>query len=522
MPLTSIKHPVLGLASLALVVGLCLTPAGAVRADGPDYGAPATWLLPWRGGDTHRITWGAEDHWAHGKATGVAFDVTMVEGVPIYAPADGTAHFRLDSRLLSTTLGNYVDLQTDDGWLIRLAHLRDERIEVRQIKAGELLGYAGSSGVSASHLHVEILVREDGAWRCPDSGRLSVLFGRPADAFVPGALVVNDGCAGMLVSDGDARTWLPSRPLGEAALVLLPLRNEGDRPLDLSSIQLMLESPVGETVLVDAEGAWRFPARSLRTLALHVYPDMAGVWQVRGVRYVAGEQACAVAMGGTLLVEALPVTLTSLVMLSSATTGSPVEVALALSNGGERPLEADDLLVWGQAPSGATWQATYGDAVRLDAGNETAFSMRNGPLYDQVGLWQVGGVALVRDGRAYRVAFGNDEIDVAGPQLTIEKLDVYAAERGPIILMHLANVGDQTAHDVRVEVWGWYGQAGGEAGSATALVDELEPGQSTLLRLQVQALPGHGEWRLAGAGYWLADVYLPVVLPALPETLGQE
>jgi len=513
------KRGVSVLVALALVLGLLAAGAGVARAEGLDYEAPAEWLLPWRGGDVHRVTWGPEDHWANGKATGIAFDVTMLEGVPIYAPADGVAHFRQDARLLSTTLGNYVDLRTEDGWLVRLAHLRDERLETRPVKAGELLGYAGMSGVSASHLHVEVLILEDGIWRCPDSTQLDTLFGRPLGAFVPGALVVNHGCAGMLVSDGEARTLTPSVELGNEALVLVPLRNEGDRVLDLTGAQLVMESPLGETILADAEGDWRFPARSQRTLALRVHPDLAGVWQATGLRYVAGQQTCALDLEGTFMVEALPITTTSLDLVSAAIVGSPLEIALTLWNTGSDALEADDLLVWGEAPDGAIWQATLGEPVRLEAAGLTDLLLRNGPVLGEVGPWRTSGVALVREGRAFRVALAEAEIEVSGPQLAIESLSVHAADRGPIILVRLANLGDEPIRDARLELWGWYGLTGGDVASATTSVDELWPGQSSMLRLQVQATLGQGEWRLAGAGYWLDDAYLPLTLPAAPLTL---
>lgn len=494
----------------------------SVLAERRDYAAPAAWLLPWQSGETYHVTWGPRDHWTHGKATGIAFDFALPHGVPIFAPADGVAHYALDNRPLSTTLGNYVDLQTADGWLIRMAHLRDHRVETREVVAGELLGYAGASGVSASHLHVELLVFEDGAWRCPDPDRLVKLFGRPIGDFEPGALVINGGCTGMLVSGADARTLTPSIRLGEAALMLLPLRNEGERPLDVTSVQLVLESPIGETVFADAEGLWRFPARSLHTLALHVHADLAGVWEVRGVRYTTADHACALSMGGRLLVEGLPVALSSLAFDSSATIGAPVEVAVTLRHTGEEPLEADDLLVWGKNPSGGRWQATLGEPVRLDPGQEQNVPVRNGPVLDQVGVWLIDGVALVRNGRAYRIALHSAETTVSGPQLVMEGLEVFPSGTGGMILARVVNLGDQPARDVRVEVWGWHGDAGGEAGNAQARIAFLEPGRSTVLRLVISGVPNQPVWRLVGAGYWLGGNYVPMSLPDAPQAISPE
>jgi len=196
-----------------------------------------------------------------------------------------------------------------------------------------------------------------------------------------------------------------------------------------------------------------------------------------------------------------------------------LEIALTLWNTGSDALEADDLLVWGEAPDGAIWQATLGEPVRLEAAGLTDLLLRNGPVLGEVGPWRTSGVALVREGRAYRVAMAEAEIEVSGPQLAIESLSVHAADWGPIILVRLANLGDEPIRDARLELWGWYGLTGGDVASATTSVDELWPGQSSMLRLQVQATLGQGEWRLAGAGYWLDDAYLPLTLPAAPLTL---
>ena len=488
-----------------------------VRADQPDYGAPGRWLLPWQSGQAYRVTWGPEDHWTHAKATGIAFDFGLPEGVPVYAPTDGIARFARDDLPLSTTLGNYVDLQTMDGWLIRLAHLRDEHLETREVAAGELLGYAGASGVSASHLHVELLVREDGAWRCPDLARLTELFGHSTSSLQVGALIVNGGCTGMLVADGEARSLVPSIQLGEPALLILPLRNEGERSLEITEFQVMLESPIGETEFADAQGVWRFPARSLRTVALHVYPDLAGIWQVRSVRYATTERACDLALDGRLVVRPLPVSPTSASFTSSASVGTPIEVAVTLLYGGSDSLEADDLLVWGTSPSGGNWEATLGEPVRLDPDQKRTLLIRNGPVFDQIGTWRIGGVALVRGGHIYRFALHSTEILVTGPQLVVETLELYPLATGPLVLARVTNVGNRVAESIPLEVWGWQRETGGETATAEASIPLLEPGRSAMVRMKLTGMVGNqGEWRLAGAGYWLDGNYVPMSLPGAP------
>ncbi|MGC9359227.1 MAG: M23 family metallopeptidase [Anaerolineae bacterium] len=490
-------------------------PGAMVQAKGPDYDVGGDWLLPWRAGDAYRVTWSPKDHWTHGKATGIAYDFGLPTGVPVYAPADGIARFARDDRPLSTTLGNYVDLETPDGWLIRLAHLRDERLETRQVTAGELLGYAGSSGVLASHLHVEILVREDGVWQSPDPTRLTKLFGRPTSSLQVGALIVNGGCTGMLVSDGPARPLYSPIELGEPSLLILPLRNEGERALEITALQVMLESPIGEIMFVDAEGRWGFPSRSLRTVALHAYPDLAGIWQVRGIRYNTALHACDLPLEGRLVVQPLPASVASAAFASSASVGAPIEISVVLLVGSQT-LEADDLLVWGTSPSGGNWQATLGEPIRLDPEQKHSLLIPNGPVFDRVGAWRIDGIAIVRRGHSYRLARHSVETSVAGPQLAMETLELYPSATGQIILAGVTNVGNRIAQDIPLEVWGWQGEVGGESVTATGFVSHLEPEQSAVIRMESANMMAPATWRLAGAGCWLNGNYVAISLPGVP------
>ena len=517
MSLGTRRYLLRSLAVIALMA-TCLAgilPKHVVQAESPDYEGPGDWLLPWHTGDAYRVTWGPKDHWTNGKATGIAYDFGLPTGVPVYAPVDGIARFARDDRPLSTTLGNYVDLETADGWLIRLAHLRDELTETREVTAGELLGYAGASGVSASHLHVEILVREDGTWQSPDPTRLTKLFGRPTSSLQVDALIVNGGCTGMLVSDEQARPLSSPIELGESGLLILPLRNEGDRSLEVTALQVMLESPVGETRFVDAEGLWRFPARSLRTVALRTYPDLAGVWQIRGVRYDTALRACDLPIEGNLVVQPLATLVASLSFASPASIGAPIEIAVVLLAGNQM-LKADDLLVWGTSPAGGSWQATLGEPIRLAADQKHTLVIRNGPVFDRVGPWRIDGVAMVRAGHTYRLARHTVEAMVVGPQLAIETLELYPSPTGQIILARVTNVGNRTARGVPLEVWGWQEEAGGASVAATGYISRLEPGQTGLIRMEPSDTMAPTTWRLAGAGFWLNGSYVPVPLPGLP------
>ena len=102
----------------------------------------------------------------------------MEESTPLFAPGDGMAYFLRDERLFETNLGNYVEVVIEGDWLVRLAHLRDPQSGERPVRAGELIGHSGDTGVPVPHLHLEVLVRRDTSWVRPDISRMERFFGR--------------------------------------------------------------------------------------------------------------------------------------------------------------------------------------------------------------------------------------------------------------------------------------------------------------------------------------------------------
>jgi len=81
-------------------------------------------------------------------------DFSAQEGTPIYATASGRV--RRASR--HGSLGNLIELDHENGFVTRYAHLRDFAVKKgAQVERGELLGYVGSTGRSTSpHLHYEV------------------------------------------------------------------------------------------------------------------------------------------------------------------------------------------------------------------------------------------------------------------------------------------------------------------------------------------------------------------------------
>lgn len=84
-------------------------------------------------------------------------------GGPIYAAADGTVTkientCKIGNAQCGGRFGNYVLMSTNDGYLMRYAHLNSVSVEKGQVvKKGDLLGVMGNTGDSSGvHLHFEI------------------------------------------------------------------------------------------------------------------------------------------------------------------------------------------------------------------------------------------------------------------------------------------------------------------------------------------------------------------------------
>jgi murein DD-endopeptidase MepM/ murein hydrolase activator NlpD len=84
-------------------------------------------------------------------------DFTAAKGTPVYATGDG----RISMAYFSGSYGNVIYLDHGFDFETRYAHLY--KFIVRQgqfVKRGELIGYVGNTGISASpHLHYEVLYK---------------------------------------------------------------------------------------------------------------------------------------------------------------------------------------------------------------------------------------------------------------------------------------------------------------------------------------------------------------------------
>lgn len=92
---------------------------------------------------------------------GTAIDIIAPAGTEIYTPFSGTAYFYSQTKGLSEDYGHHVLVVTDDFALI-FAHMiktaQSAGTYAVPVRAGELIGYVGSTGNSdANHLHYEAI-----------------------------------------------------------------------------------------------------------------------------------------------------------------------------------------------------------------------------------------------------------------------------------------------------------------------------------------------------------------------------
>lgn len=89
--------------------------------------------------------------------TGVDFDAKV--GDPVYAVKDGTV---LATKYNANGFGHSVKLRHNDGHSTVYAHLSQKVVESGSVRAGQLIGYAGNSGLSSGpHLHFEVRKNAD-------------------------------------------------------------------------------------------------------------------------------------------------------------------------------------------------------------------------------------------------------------------------------------------------------------------------------------------------------------------------
>lgn len=507
----------MGRLSLVLVLLATLLLPLAVYAEGADYGVPADFVLPWACGESYRVTWEPEGHWETGKATGIAWDLGMPEGIALYAPFSGRAYFRTDLRPLETTYGHYVDIIDETGnWLVRLAHLRDPQSGERFVRTGEPIGHSGVSGVTEAHLHLELLVRQGSEWVRPDLDRLREVYGLSRYELVEGAYIGRDGCLIPVEIAGQVTPSIQPAKLGETVELVVPLINQSAAPFRLDVLQVSLYSLDGDSHVAEAEGNWILGTGERLDVRVPALPDSSGTWFVGRVSWHSDQGAAGVPARGQLDVGGAPLTLVSLTgPATSLQVGERMTLSLGVRNTSQDSLSLDGLVLEGLRPDGARWEAVSDRRVTLPPGAEAQVQVTAASPLQQVGDWQIQTLFYLQAGHRLVFARLTGDVTVEGPQLQISTFSLYSSGEMAYVLMQVKNVGTQLAAIDALEVWGW--KPDGESFEARlAGLAPVPAGQSALVQVQVPLEITEGLWRFVEGGYWLGGSYYAMSLPGQP------
>lgn len=492
---------------MILCLGANLLLALPAHADGPNYDLPAHFALPWAYGQAYLVTWTPDSHWSAHKATGIAYDFGLPEGTPLYAPAAGEAHFYQDVRPLEATLGNYIDLVVDDEWLIRLAHLRDPQEGVRSVAAGELLGYSGSSGADAAHLHLELYVREGDRWVCPDMSLLTAFFGVPLTDLAEGALVANTNEAYTVTLACLPAVTPTAVPLGQQVQLQLLLQNEGDQ-LQAVTVQVTWVGPDGSASVVQSDAGQELLAATSTLLTIPFTPHEAGQWQVSEVLVLAEEDAWRLPTSVSLMVASPDTTVVGVSIAPSVQIGDYASLDVWLENPADDDVWFDGLSVAGVRPDGSTWSAEHTGEIRLPRGAITRVAMRTAGVCQQVGEWTVKQVDYHLDSQDLTLARVDAAFTVEGPELVLKVVDVQTTGNQVWVAAEVSNIGTQAIRPEALELWGTLPDTETQYAARTLEFPELAPGSSTEVRLRVPK-----GYRLVMGGYWHDDHYFVLTLP---------
>lgn len=501
---------------LACALLLCAPLRVAAQTPEPaaaDYDAPAHWAMPWACDTGYRVTWEPAAHWANGKASGIAYDLGMPEGTPIYAPADGLARFLEDTRPYETNYGNYVELETAGGWVIRMAHLRDRVIGEREVTSGELLGYAGRSGVTQAHLHLELLLRDGSRLVRPDQASLGALFGLPIGAFVEDAIIVNASCPPRLALDAALRTSGNSSALGDTTEIALRLRNDSVVPCPLDSVQLLLTGPAGETLVAERPSAGEVPGKGTLEVRVPALLNASGLWRLSGVVCSTPQAIFRLEAPLDLLVRPAALRVGGLSLPSNVQTGARISLRVAIVNASASDHWVDALVVDGQQPDGVPWRATTDAPQRLPARTTTWVTLHCNSIPQRVGEWRASRLGYTQEGRTLYIAPLQQSLNVRGPELRITHMAVYRTGQRLNVMLRLTNVGTQPITPDTLELWGWLNGTDAYLTLERAALAPLAPQASTLVQLTTRLDEGATVQFVEG-GYWMAGLYFRMGLPA--------
>jgi murein DD-endopeptidase MepM/ murein hydrolase activator NlpD len=154
------RKPIAAAIGLILVVGALSAPVAA--ATSPLLG----YRLPWRAGESHKVTQGWGNPYSHTGTNYYAYDFSMPVGTPIVAAARGTVAYAVGkytacggSELINKA--NYVIINHSDGHATQYAHLSRVDVTKGQVVApGQQIGLSGAVGYTSCGPHLHFMVED--------------------------------------------------------------------------------------------------------------------------------------------------------------------------------------------------------------------------------------------------------------------------------------------------------------------------------------------------------------------------
>ena len=143
--------------------------SGTIEPDAPASAGGAALVIPVAGVSSAALVDSYEDARSEGR-THRALDIEAARGTPVLAAADGEVAKLFDSERGGLTVYQYHPAGTLTLYYAHLDGYAPGLEEGDQLRAGELLGYVGTSGNAANdnpHLHFQVLRRDedDGWWQ---------------------------------------------------------------------------------------------------------------------------------------------------------------------------------------------------------------------------------------------------------------------------------------------------------------------------------------------------------------------
>jgi hypothetical protein len=492
---------------LALIFILATLPSTLLAQEATSM-EPEQFILPWADGQSFFITWGPFDHWTAGKQIGLAADFALPEGTALYAPATGEASFLTDDRPYQYGLGNYVDLVCGP-WKIRMAHLRDYASGTRDVKQGEFLGYSGSSGASAPHLHLELLFLRDSQWVAPQESDLSSFFGIPFVDLVEGAVATSVNPVHQLAWASEPTILTNTLALGQDTGFILPFMNLSGVPVQFNLVQVALVAPDGTTQLAQVAGDWVLPPTGFMSIEVRYTPEMSGLWRLRQVTAVNNSHTWQLPLDGQWNVVSSVIGVVGVAMSTTIELGQRVPMDLWLENRSDADQLYEHLMLIGNKPDGTAWQEEIEGPVLVPANQVICVHLLS-PYTNDTGEWQI--TQLVEDKNQHYFILGTIErqFTVDGPRLAIDTLGLRANK---LIYVTIRNVGTRSAKADWLEILGLSADGDNAVSARTSSVHSLAPGETTTLVLQVTETNPLVTWTLIAGGYWLEDNYYIMPLP---------